>query len=69
MDRYHKVTGERLNYDLLAERTGLSVPTLQSIAARSDYNTRLSTIDKLCQALNCSVDQLLVFKPDIDQGF
>ncbi|MFI0472020.1 helix-turn-helix domain-containing protein [Halomonas sp. HMF6819] len=59
MDAYRKRTGERLTYDLLSTRTGLSVSTLQSLASRPAYNTRLSTVEKLCLALECSPGDLL----------
>jgi DNA-binding Xre family transcriptional regulator len=52
-------TGLRLTYPSLSEATGLSVATLQSLAVRSDYNPRLSTIAKLCVALGCSPGDLL----------
>ena len=60
MKAYERKTGERLTYETLAKRTNLSVPTLQSIGARDDYNPRLSTIAALCEALDCSPSDLLV---------
>lgn len=59
MERYHQRTGVRLTYKLLAERTGISPETLQSLAARPGYNTRLSTVERLCLALECSPGDLL----------
>jgi len=59
MEAYRRRTGIRVTYDVLAERTGISVATLQSLAARPEYNTRLSTIEKICRALECSPGDLL----------
>ena len=59
MKRFHAETGERLTYEKLAERTGLSRPTLEAIGSRQDYNPTLSTIDRLCEALRCQPGDLL----------
>ena len=56
---YRRRTGERMTYELLATRTGLSRATLESLASRSDYNTRLSTIEALCRALDCQPSDIL----------
>jgi DNA-binding Xre family transcriptional regulator len=60
MEAYRRRTGVRLTYPLLSKRTAISVDTLQSIAARPGYNTRLSTIERLCRALECTPGELLV---------
>ncbi len=59
METYRRRTGERLNYQTLAERTSLARSTLESIATRGDYNASLSTIDKICRALGCTPGELL----------
>ena len=59
MEEHRRRTGERMTYELLAVRTGLARTTIESIAARSAYNTRLSTIEKLCRALGCAPGELL----------
>ena len=64
MDRYMRATGEKLTYQLLAKRTGISADTLQSLAARPDYNPTLSTIEKLCMALDCEPGDLLELRRD-----
>jgi putative transcriptional regulator len=66
MEAYRKRTGERLTYEALAERTGLARSTLESLASRPSYNTRLSTIDRLCRALGCQPGELLGYHPDKD---
>lgn len=63
MDEYHRRTGERMTYELLAERTGLSRATFESLASRDYYNTRLSTIEKVCVALGCQPGDLLELVP------
>lgn len=63
MERYRYRTGERLTYEKLAERTGLSRTTIEAIAARPGYNTTLATIEKLCGALDCSPGDILELLP------
>lgn len=68
MEAYHRRTGERLTYETLAERTGLAASTLASLATRGAYNTRLSTIDRLCAVLDCMPGDLLVRIEDDESG-
>ena len=67
MDAHRRRTGERLTYEMLAKASGLAISTLQSMAARPGYNTRLSTVEKLCIALNCGPGELLELKVDSDE--
>lgn len=67
MDLYRDRTGQRLTYDDLAARSGLSVATLQSLGARHGYNTRLSTVGRLCVALSCTPGDLLELVEDVHQ--
>jgi DNA-binding Xre family transcriptional regulator len=64
MDAYRQRTGKKLTYELLVQQTGIALTTLQSLAARPGYNTRLSTIEKLCVALECSPSDLLEMSED-----
>lgn len=64
MDRYQARTGERLTYAELAERTGVSRSTLESMATRPGYNASLKTIDAVCSALGCAPGELLRHVPD-----
>jgi DNA-binding Xre family transcriptional regulator len=59
MEAYQRRNGVRLTYPILSKRTSISVDTLQSIAARPGYNTRLSTIERLCRVLECTPGDLL----------
>ena len=59
MDAYRERTGAKHTYATLAEATGIAETTLQSLAARPSYNTRLSTIARLCVALDCQPAELL----------
>jgi putative transcriptional regulator len=56
--------GERITYDQLAKLTGLSRATLEAIGSRPSYNPRLSTIERLCDALDCTPADLLEIIPD-----
>jgi DNA-binding Xre family transcriptional regulator len=60
MVRHEKRTGERVTYDWLATKTGLSRATIEAIGSRVDYNPRLSTLDSICSALQCTPSDLLV---------
>lgn len=66
METHWKRTGIRFTYRTLAEASGLSISTLQSLAARPSYNTRLSTIGRLCIALGCQPGDLLELTEDSD---
>lgn len=59
LQAYQHRTGERMTYQRLAEQTGLSKATLESLATRDTYNTRLSTIESICVALGCQPGELL----------
>lgn len=63
MDRFRRRTGRRITYKRLAEKCGVSESTLQSIAARRDYNTTLDTVDRIAVALDCPLDVLLEHVP------
>ena len=53
-----------MTYKSLAQSTGLSRQTLESVASRANYNSTLDTIGKLCHALGCQPGDLLVLDPD-----
>lgn len=59
MERYERNTGERITYELLSERTGLSRATIEALGSRVSYNPRLSTIGSLCDALGCTPADIL----------
>ena len=54
-----KRLGERITYDHLSRLTGLSRATLEAIGSRENYNPRLSTIERLCDALDCAPGDLI----------
>ncbi|NQV28303.1 MAG: helix-turn-helix transcriptional regulator [Rhodopirellula sp.] len=64
MRDYELRTGEKLTYPELARRTGLGRATIEALGSRPTYNTTLGTIDKLCSALECSINDLLEFRPE-----
>ena len=64
MESHRRRTGERMTYERLAQLTGLSRQTLESVASRPGYNSTLDTITKLCRALNCQPGDLLVLDSD-----
>lgn len=68
MERHHVRTGERITFERLAQLTGLSRQTLESLSSRPGYNTTLGTIAKLCQTLDCQPGDLLILDPDQPNG-
>ena len=56
---YEHRTKKRLTYAAIAELAGLSRETIASLASRDGHNTRLSTIDKLCEVLGCDIWKLI----------
>ena len=68
MEIFRRRTGVRLTYESLSEKTGISVNTLQSLASRTSYNTRLTTIEKLCRVLDCLPGDLLELTADTEGG-
>ena len=64
MALYSSRHGVRVTYEWLAVRTGLSKATIESLASRTCYDTRLTTVDKLCTSLECSPTELLEHTAD-----
>lgn len=63
MERYERNTGERITYDILSKRTGLSRATIEALGSRASYNPRLSTVESLCHALGCTPAEILGYSP------
>ena len=68
MEQHRERTGERMTYESLAQATGLSPRTLESLASRPGYNTTLDTVAKLCNALGCEPGELLVLDDPSGSG-
>ncbi len=56
---YKRDTGERMTYEILAERTGLATGTLQNMGSRPRYNASLATLARICKALGATPGDLL----------
>jgi DNA-binding Xre family transcriptional regulator len=56
---YRRRTGEKMTYEVLAERTGLAPGTLQNIGSRPGYNASLATLAEICVALDVTPGDLL----------
>ena len=63
MQRRQRTTGQRVTYESLAKKTGLSRATIEAIGSRATYNPSLSTLDRLCDALGCSPADLIQYSP------
>lgn len=68
MKRKERATGQRVTYEWLAKKTGLSRPTIEAIGSRFSYNPRLSTLERLCEALGCSPADLIDYAPGSARG-
>lgn len=64
MKRYKRLTGEKMTYKILSERTGIGASTLGSMGSRLGYSTSTSNIEKLCIALDITPGELLEVLPD-----
>ena len=64
MDLFEAHTGQHITYADLAEATGLSEATVQSIGSRPDYNATLAVIEKLCVALHVTPSEMIGWEPD-----
>jgi putative transcriptional regulator len=62
MDSYEARTGLRITYADLAEATGLSLATVQSIGSRGEYNATLSVVEALCTTLHVTPAELLEWR-------
>lgn len=61
---YQRHTDTKVTYELLSDLCGVPAQTLASIGSRPNYNTTLATMDKICDALNISLDELVEIIPD-----
>ena len=64
MQAYKRRTGERMTYEILGEHTGIAVGTLQNMGSRPYYNTTLTTLARICDALDVTPGNLLELIPD-----
>jgi DNA-binding Xre family transcriptional regulator len=65
MIRRQRADGDRrITYEWLAKETGLARATLEAMGSRTSYNPRLSTIERICAALECTPANLLEYVPD-----
>lgn len=65
MAEYSRRHGKKITYQRLAEMTGLSKATLETLGSRSGYNTTLAVIDTLCEHLECTPSELLAYHKEI----
>ena len=59
---FHLMIDEGISNAELMERAGFSANIITKL--KRDHYLSLDTIEKICQALNCGVDDSLVFLPD-----
>ena len=55
---------KRISQKKLAEKTGIRPNTISELYHELTYRVNLSHIDKICEALDCEIGDLLVRVPD-----
>jgi len=60
---------KRMKLKDLAEATGLAVNNLSILKTNKARAIRFSTLNSLCNALNCAPGDLLEYIPDEDESF
>ena len=60
---------KRMKLKDLAEATGLAVNNLSILKTNKARAIRFSTLNSLCNALNCAPGNLLEYIPDEDESF
>jgi DNA-binding Xre family transcriptional regulator len=63
LKRQRAAGNRRVTYEWLSKETGLSRATLEAMGSRPSYNPRLSTIERICVALECTPATLLEYVP------
>lgn len=58
----------RLSIVELSDRTGLGVRDLEILREDRALAVRLTTLNTLCRALNCTPGDLIVYDPDADEN-
>ncbi|MGD8454346.1 MAG: helix-turn-helix transcriptional regulator [Phycisphaerae bacterium] len=64
MQAYKRRTGQRMTYQILAERTGVAKGTLEVIGKRLGYNATVNTLEKICLGLDVTFGDLVEIIPD-----
>jgi putative transcriptional regulator len=56
--------GRRLTIGELAEKSGITRPTLSRILNQRGHNAKIDNVNKLCAFFDCRVEDLLEYVPD-----
>ena len=64
---FHLMIDEGISNAELMERAGFSANIITKL--KRDHYLSLDTIEKICQALNCGVDDILEFLPDAKEEY
>lgn len=60
--------GRRLTIGELAEKSGVTRPTLSRILNQKGYNTTTDNVNKLCAFFDCRIEELAEYIPDDKVG-
>ena len=58
----------RMTLTDLSERIGITLPNLSILKTGKARAIRFSTLEAICEALQCQPGDLLAFTPDTDSG-
>ena len=64
LELYQVRNDEKVSYAQLADRIGVSLETVQSLASRPGYNGTLKLVDRICRELACQPGDFLSFVED-----
>ncbi|MCG8407769.1 MAG: helix-turn-helix transcriptional regulator [Phycisphaerales bacterium] len=64
MQAYKRRTGEKMTYQILADKTGIAYATLNNMGSNPKYNATLSILTKICTGLETTPDKLLEYLPE-----
>ena len=56
--------GQKITLSYLADQVGIQSSAMSKIVKNQGYNTRMSTIEALCEFFNCRVEDVIEFIPD-----
>ena len=64
MELYERRTGRRITYPELADQSGVSEDTIESIGSRRNYNTTTDTLQAICRVLGVSPCDLIAWESE-----
>lgn len=64
IQRKYDEEGQKITLSFLAEQVGIQSSAMSKIIKNQGYNTRMSTIEALCEYFNCPIEDVVEIIPD-----